>query len=74
MSSILENEAIDYWNGSKESIGYSFFEDGFNIAVELIGECMSCEYLQTESCPIDSGLMKHISKNSFYCASYEAKH
>jgi len=72
--SIIEDEAVNYWSGSRGNTEWSYFEMGFDKAVELVGSCMECEYLyDIENCPLDVELMKDVSKNSFYCASFDEK-
>ena len=68
--SITEDEAGNYWSGSRDCSEWSYFEDGFDRAVEEVGTCMQCYYLYKEGCPIEIEIMKDISKNSYYCASF----
>ena len=70
--SINEDEARHYWNGTKDCIEWSYFEDGFDKAVEIVGTCMQCDYLNTDECMIGD-LINHVSKNSFYCAAFDKK-
>ncbi len=70
--SITQEEAGTFWSSSRGCTEWSYFEMGFDKAVEIVGTCFECDYLNTDSCPLGKNI-KEVSLHDYYCASFDSK-
>ncbi len=70
--SIIQEEASTFWSSTRDCTEYSYFEMGFDKAVDIIGCCFDCDYLNTDNCPIGK-LIKEVDLHNYYCATFDTK-